>query len=791
MIWHYIKLTLRKLSKNYVFTIINIGGLVIALACSFLIYLFVIHELKTDKFHKNRDQVYRVVSRSDWGAHPSSPYIMCEVIRELYPEIKEVTRVIDFSMFYGGQYIISNGDYISAPKFLITEQSFFDIFSLDIILGDKDNLINDINSLLISECMVEKLFQDKNPIGKTLRIKNYREERTFVISGVFKDLPSNSTIQANYIGSIELASFFYRPRKWGVSSTRTYIMLNEDVNVKQFEKKLEAFARKYHPEKSQVYKLQNFNDIYFKSDYFSYYYQPQGNYRMITILSIICALILLIACINYILISTAKSSERMIEIGMRMVMGANKSTFLGQVITESLVISLIAFPLAIILSELSLPVMNYLLDKEIVMDYFTDWTYLPGIFLITLIIGILSASYISFYITSYNPEQIFKKRFFSKQRKYDFRKVLIILQISVFIVLFIFSAVIILQLNHMNKKEIGYNTNNLICIYPPHDHDMFNCNAYVNEIITNPNVKGVSEVTAGLFTGVSSFDELSLQDDPESKLKYSFLVADKNYFETIDFQLVEGRLFDTNPVSDSFSIIINETAAKQFGNESPVGQILQNDSKVRYQVIGVCKDFHFNSLHNRIPQLAFKLKKTNEMISQIVVRINSNNIEEAIKFLEVSWDKYGPYGRFDYEFIGSKIEQQYVSDRKFADTIKLFTLITLLIAALGMFGFSFYNTRQKIKEIGIRKVFGASSNMIVKRILKNLLILIVIANIISWPFAYYFSINWLEKYAYHTGIPLWVFIMATLVTIIIVLITSGMIALNAAKKNPADSLRFE
>jgi len=795
MILHYIKLTFRKLSKSYVFTVINIGGLVMALACSFLIYLFVYNEMSTDKFHHNRDHIYRIVSsfegrESGSWTYPSSPFIMSEVIINTYPEIEKTARICNYDHFYGGQYISKNDDWVKASKFIITDQDFFNLFSFKVILGDKDHLINDLYSLVLSERSSQKLFPDENPVGKTLRIKNYQGEQDFVITGVIEDIPSSSSIQADFIGNVELASSFYRPREWNISSTRTFIQFREGTNIESFVERLNTFARETHPKNSQVYSMQSMNDIYFKSDVFSFYDEPQGNYTMITIFSIIGVLILLIASINYIIISTARSTERVIEIGMRKVMGANKGILFGQIITESILISLIAFPIAIILSELALPILNRLLGKEIDLDYITNWPYLVGIFFITLLIGLLSGSYISLFISSFSPDQIFKKRFTKPKTKFDIRKLLITAQIIVFLVLFIFVSVILLQLNYVKNKEIGFETDGVVLIYPPHDHDMFNCKTYVDEIQKFPSVSSVSEVGAGLFTGIFSVNALASEHDPENRSEYNILNADSDYLETLKFNLVDGRLIDKNRASDSNAIIINETAANLVG-DNYIGKFLLGEEGERFRVIGIVEDFHFQSLHKTIPPLGIVLKKQNEMISQIAVRIHPENNDQTLDFLEQSWDQYGPYGRFEYEFIGSRIEQQYEKDKNFAETIMIFTLITLFIASLGMFGFSFYNTRQKVKEIGIRKVFGASSKIIVTRILKDLFVLILIANLISWPVAYLISHKWLTNFAYHPSIRLWVFLIAAVCSVLIVLITSGIVALKAANQKPVDSIRYE
>ncbi len=797
MIWHYLKLTFRKLGKSYIFSVINIGGLTIALASSFLIFLFVLNELSTDRFHKNKDEIYRVICWFDRGdldrwAFASSPFIMAEVIKDIYPEIQDITRVCEYGRFYGGQYVFKDEDYIREPEFIIVDQSFFDIFSFDILSGDRNNLITDINSLVLSEHAAQKYFPDENPIGRMLRIKNYEDEREFVITGVFRNMPSNSSYKADFIGNVELASSFYRPRDWNISNTKTFIRFDKNTDPDEFVQKLADFGEQYHPDNSQTYALQNLKDIYFKSGFIRWNYQPAGSYKLIIMLAIIGFLILLIACINYLIISTAKSSERAIEIGMRKVLGADKSTLRWQIMIESILVALISFPVAIMLSELSLPLLINLLGKEIDLNYLSNWPYLAGIFMITLLVGLLSGSYISVFVASFNPEQIFKKQFGKKTSKLDFRKILISTQIVIFVILFIFSSVIIRQIDFVKHKEVGYNSEDLVIIFPPHDHDMYNCRTFVDEIQKNPNVINASEVAAGLFSGVSMFHEMETESDPENKHEYSILRADPQYLETMKFKLIEGRGFEKGLSSDTASIIINTTASRlHFGDDSPCGKILKTGNGTRFTVVGVVNDFHFQSLHSKIPPMGLMLKEERQMINQVVVKINPINAQGTIAFLEDSWNQYGPYGRFDYEYFNSKIDEQYDQDQNFSNTIKIFTLLTLAIGMLGMFGFSFYNARQKIKQIGIRKVFGATPDIILMMIIKELLILIIIANLIAWPISWFISSRWLEDFAYCTTIPIWIFVLGLISSLFIVIITSGIIAWRAAHLNPADSLRYE
>lgn len=724
-------------------------------------------------------------------AFSGSSYLLASNIKNKFPELIDVARIHSYDFNYGGQYIVKDGESIKAPNFMIADESFLKIFSLKILYGNQEKLLPDLNSLLLSESMAKKYFPNENPVGKTLKIENTKETRTFLITGIFKDIPQNSTIQANFIGHIELISDFYTIRGWGVSGADTYFLLKDGSDPKAFEVKLNGFVKTLNPKISYSSQIQKLTDIYFKSAYLSYNNNPAGNYKLIIIYTIIGIVILLIASINYIIITTASSTERMTEIGMRKVMGAKRLTIIQQILTESCLISFIALPLAIILSEFALPTFNDLLGKELEINYFENGFYLIGIFLITFVISLLSGSYISLFVSKFSPEQIFKKRFSNASGKFNFRKVLIALQIIAFMVLFSFSAIIIKQINFMLNKKVGFDYSNLVEIVPAHEHNLYSCKTFIDEIKRSPKIESVTEVNAGIFSGVFYNAGLAKSERPNEIVEFNFLQGDYNYSQTLKFNLIEGRFFEEGRNSDTASIILNKTGVLKLGLENPIDQIVLSKSGERLLVIGVIDDFHFNSLHSLINPMGIILSQKKEMICQVLVRINPSNTTQTIEFLEDSWKKFGPSGKFEYHFYENLIEENYKDDKNFSKTIRLLTFLTVLIAAFGIFGFSYYNARQKTKEIGIRKVYGASIPIIIKMIYKELGLLIISSGIIAIPAAYLIGEDWLSNYAYRIDFPYWIFILVIIISIIIVFTTAGFTALNAANKNPVDSLRYE
>lgn len=796
MILHYLKLTLRKLGKNYIFAAINIGGLIIALASAFLIFHFVLSEFTTNHFNKNKDSIYRNIfwfeERADEKiALCASSYIMAENIKGKFPEIKNIARIYNLDHYYSGQYILMNGESIKTTHFQATDPSFLDIFTFKVVSGNRNNLLPDENSVLISESMAKKFFPNKEALGKTLRVENTKETKTYLITGVFEDLPPNSTIQANFITHIDLAGDYYRKRGWWISATDTYFQLHEESDPKALEKKISAIIKKEHPKRPYSISLQKLTDIHFKSGFISYYNEPMGNYKLIMIYSIIGIIILLIASINYIIISTASSTERMIEIGMRKVMGAKHSTIVTQMISESILFTFIAFPLAVIVSEFALPTFNHLLGKELKFEYFENWPYLLGIFLITLFISLLSGSYISVFVSRFSPEQIFKKRFSKHHIKFNVRKVLIVIQIIAFMVLLSFSSVIIKQINYLLDKNVGYDPENMINVIPAHDHYLFSCKAFTDELLKNPYIESVSEVNAGIFSHVTYEAGLATNDTPEDYTDFNLLQADHQFLTTLKFNLIEGRNFDKNLSSDTACIILNKTAQSKLKLKNPINMVLKSQSGKRYRVIGVVDDFHYQSMHSLIPPMGIILPRYQTMVDRIIARVNPNNQQQTIAFMEDSWNQYGPEGRFKYEFFDQKIKEQYADDRNFSATIEILSILTVLIAAFGIFGFSFYNALQKVKEIGIRKVYGASVKDIINMIYKELGLLILVSAAISTPIAYLICEQWLNNYAYRIHFPYWIFGLVFFVSFFIVFVTTGITAYNAANRNPVDSLRYE
>lgn len=796
MIKHILKIFIRDLFRNKTYSIINLISLSIAFACSFLIVLFVIHEITYDGFLQNKENIYRINAGSEWTPGKSeflasTSIIMAEHLKQDYPEIDYTTRIYDAENWGDGQYAIQNENSVREEKFKLVDNDFFKIFSFKIVNGKKEDHFLFKNSLLISERSAKKYFGDKNPIGQDIKVKNNEEEIDYHVVAVFENIPSNSTFQAEFIGSIDLIEHKYRNRNWILSNVRTFVQLNENTSQEEFENKLINFSKKYTPEEEYIYEVQNIKDIYMNSDHLNWYDLPKGNKRNIYLFSVIAILILVVASINYVIISTARGVSRSTEIGMRKVVGAKRRSIIRQIQFESLLFIILIFPIALMISELMLPIINRLLDKQMEIHYFENYPYLIGLVVITFLIGVLSGGYISLFLSKFQPEDILKRKFTSKYGSNLLRKGLIVFQIAIIVALFIFTGIIYLQTNYIQNKDLGYNTNDVVLVYPPHNHDIRSYETYVNSIKNNPIIKYTAEVEAGFFSSMFNFWDFRNIADPDNLIECRVLSGDHNFIDVFGFELLEGRKFDMTFSDDKNAVILNETAAKQIGIENQIGSYIMTNRDRQFKVVGIIKDFNMGSLHEKIPPVAIFLKQ-GFMVTQIAVKMNKNkNTSDVIKYLESQWYEFGTGGRVDFEFLENKLNNQYNADKKFGETIKFFTILTMIIAFLGLFGFSLYMSKQRNKEMGIRKTFGANVKDILVLFSKEYLTLTIFANLLAWPIAYWLTKSWLSNYSFRIDYPLYTYVIVIIISILFISLIVSINTIRTANQNPSDILRYE
>jgi len=796
MFTHTLKVFLRDLVKNRTYNLINLLGLSIALASAFLILLFIIHEVNFDRFHKNKERIYRINTNFKWGVDQEAKIISSSALMKSYlindfPEVEYVTRIFDGKYWGDGQLIKDKSDWFLEDKFKFVDKEFLEIFSYPILYGEKFGALDNINSLLISKRAAAKYFGDKNPIGKTVSVKNNQTIKDYTITAVFKDIPTNSTFKADFIASFDIIEPRYTNRGWNLSNFQQYILLKETSVINEVESKMNQFFSKLHPDAYYVYSLQNISDIYFKSGDIVWYSLPQGNKKTVILFTVISLLIILIASINYMILSTAKGVSRSLEIGMRKVIGASRWLIIKQILIETFLFILLVFPLALMVSEMLLPLINKLLDKQMEVIYFENLPYLFGLIGILVLVGLLSSSYISIYLSQFKPEDILKRKFTAKYGKSYLRKVLISIQLIVFVTLFIFSGVIILQIKYITKTDVGFNTEKILALVPPHRHEIKEYTKFTESIKYNPMIESVSQVASGLYTSTQAAQNISNPDDPEKEISSRFFSADFDFIKTFDFKLLVGRDFSPNNSSDFSKFIINETAVKELGLDVNKDMFISTGERT-VEVIGVVKDFYISSLHSKIPPLVIGLKSDRNIVTQVVVKANSTkDFGELSKFCLNQWEENGTGGMLNYYFIEDKVSQLYDKDRKFGNTIVFFTFLTIIIAFLGLFGISLFISKQRNKEAGIHKTFGATLKNIYLLISKEFIVLVIISNLISWPIAYQLSTNWLMNYSYKIRFPFIIPITVFLISLIFILTVVGINAIRVANQNPTDILRYE
>ncbi len=794
MFKHTFKLFFRDLINNKIYYLINLLGLSVALASAFLILLFVFHEINFDRFHQNRKDIYRINLSLKYGdkdvklasaSLPMKPYLTSE-----FPEIKKVTRVFNGKSWGDGQLVKNGETWIKEDDFMFVDNEFFEIFTYPIINGKKSGNILETNTILISEKTALKYFGEENPLGKIITVKNNSRTIDYTIVSVFKEIPANSTFQASFIADFRLVESRYEKRGWLASNFMQYILLDQNTDKATIEKKINDFFEKKHPDRTIVYSLQSILDVYFGSDDLDWYRLAQGNERTVSLFSIISFLIILIACINYMILSTAKGVSRNLEIGIRKVIGATRYNIINQILIETFLFIIIVFPFALMISELLLPLINHLLNRNMEIKYLENVPYLLGIIGILILVGILSSGYISQFLSRFKPEDILKRRFTAKYGKSVFRKVLISLQLVVFVILLIFSGVIILQINFVQKSNIGYSTDKLLALVPPHRHDIFEYDIFVNSIKSSSLIETVTQVSSGLYSSTQGSRNITSLDDPENIIQAQLFAADHLYLETFDLKLIKGRNFNPENLSDKNKYIINETAVKELGIKSNAGSFFTYEDETA-EIIGIVKDFHVGSFHEKIPPLIIGLND-GYFINHIVVRYTSDEtLSETINLCLKNWEEYGRGGTLKYYFIEDKILQMYDADKKFGDTIIFFTALAIIIASLGLYGISLFISKQRNKEAGIHKTFGAKFRNIFMLISKEFLILVILANIISFPVAFKLSQNWLMNYSYRINFPIFIPVVVLLLSVIFIVLVVGTNAIKVANQNPANIMRYE
>ena len=790
MFRNYLKSALRFLKQNKIFAGINALGLSIALAASFIILLFVINELSYNQCHKNRKQVYRVLNYYiDFkNTYSGTPFILAKTLKDEFPQVEKSVNTQNT-----GRLKLKLGDeLINVTGAIATNDEVFDIFTIPLIEGTSGtNLLNDQNSIVLSRELAEKFFPGQQAAGKEISGIINNQEQVFMVTGVFEDMPVNSTLRAKCLISskwtIDPINQSFKitnaEASWAHDFWITWVKLSDGSKVADLEKQFRALETKYIGEKpTKNYALQPLSDVYLRSDDIANT-GIKGNLKNIRLFSAIAFLIVLVAAINYILLSTAVSTKRAKEIGIRKTNGAESFNIKNQLLSESVLLALIVLPLALVFMWLSMPYAGKLFQTKLQIIGSNIAVYALVYLALTLLIGIFSGIYTSAYLSRLKIMDILKNSTNTGHRKQAIRSSLIVFQLVIFCTFVSSTLIIRSQYQYALKKDPGHFNKNILLIDLGRNFNGYA--AYINSIKSNPNVI----MAAGTMQGIPTLSTMTFMiphfQDKTQQVKVEGMSVDYNFLKTMGISVIKGRESSEEFGSDlTQSCLLNETAVKLLGITDPVGKQCSGKN-----IIGVVKDFNLHSIRTDIPPLMISM--TDWYINQVAVQYQPGTLSTLLPSMEAEWKKVAPDRPFSYTTIEEIIERMYSSEKNLSTIVSIFALFTLLIAAFGLFGLTLFTARTRTKEIGIKKVFGSSEKSIVYSFLKSNALLVIIASLLSVPVTMYFMTSWLNGFSYHTTISWWVFAVAFAVATSVVLLTVLYHSWRASRINPVEALRYE
>ncbi len=786
MFKNYLKIAWRNLLRNKSFSLLNIIGLSIGLAVTAIITIWINFEMGYDRFHVNIDRVYEVNNIYPIGDEiltwNSTPKVMAEVIKKDYPEVEAVSRY-----YFNTSFLFAKDEKRIKSTGTIVDSDFLKIFTFPLLQGNLNTVFEDVNSVVITETFAKKLFGSKSPIGQLVTIDN---SDSFKVTGILKDLPKNSSFNFEF-----LLPWAYLHQKgwsddnWGNNSVATYVMLKKGTDFKSFSKKIKTLRERYDKGSPKMKTmLYPYSRTWLYGE-FKNGVETGGRIDIIRMFGIIAAIILIIACINFMNLSTARSEKRAKEVGIRKVIGAEKGALIAQFLGESILISFLAALLAFIFILVTLPSFSILIDKPIALDLTNSsfWLAALGIIILT---GILAGSYPALYLSAFKPSAVLKGTFKKMNSSITPRKVLVVLQFAAAIIFITASIIVMQQLNKVQDRQAGYNKNNLI--YTEIEGDMEkNYNLIKNELLRSGAASSVTKTNAPMTESMSNTWDIKWEGkDPNDKTLVNRFIVDDAIIKTTGMQLIAGRDFDLKKYpTDSTAVILNESAVKLMNFNDPVGKIIK-DFGIDWHVIGVAKDFVLKSPFQKIEPLVIQGAKG--WFSFIHIKLNKEvSTSENLAVIEAIFKKYNPEYPFSYEFIDSAYASKFDDQKRIGRLVNLFTLLTIFISCLGLFGLASYMAENRIKEIGIRKVLGASVQSITTLLSIDFLKLVLIAIVIAVPISWYLTSSWLEEFAFRITISWWIFLAAGVLALVIAFFTVGYQAIKAAVVNPVKSLRSE
>jgi len=787
MFKNYMKIAFRNIKRYRSYSFLNIAGLSVGMACFILIMLFVQYELSYDDFHEKADRIYRAQLKINEQYNSVITYgPLAQVLVSEFPEVVDAVRIE-----HEDEYITAlkheNTSFYERGFFV--DGNFFRLFTYDLIKGDFQTALADPFSIVITEKLARKYFGDEEAVGKTLTVI---EEGSYdvKITGIIKNVPKNSHLQFDFLISLaslkELSDDENYGQEWSGSDFLTYIELKSGTDYRDLESKLPAIIEKHDQRGNVNYYLMPVQDIHLKSQD-NFEILRENDIQNVHFLTIIAYLILVIACINYMNLATAKALRRSKEIGVRKIAGAFRRQLVVQFLNESLILSAIAMVIAACITVGILPAFNNIIDREITYGFFAGITLLPVLVSLVLIVGIFSGIYPALYISSFRPVKALSGSYERLTGKKRLRNVFVTFQFCVSIILITGTLIIGRQLDYIKTTDIGYNREQVLAMPIRDDVIRDNLEALKTDLLKNPAIEYVS-ASSHIPNRITWGGNLVSKDNEQ--IRTNSCAVDYDYVDLFDIDVVEGRNFSREFTSDrNGAFLLNETAVKNLGWKSPLGREISHWGFKTGKVVGVFKDFHYRSLHRKIGPLYLIFYP--ERVRILFVKMHSGNIQSVVRFVGETVESYNPEHPFDYFFLDDSFNDMYKSELKFGKIFNWFSALAIFIACLGLLGLISFSAEIRTKEIGIRKVLGASIASVLKLITKEYLLLIAFASVIAWPVSFYFLNNWLKNFSYRIAVSWDVFLFSGMIIIIIALVTVSYQSVKAARANPVEALKYE
>ncbi|MBD3413642.1 MAG: FtsX-like permease family protein [Candidatus Aminicenantes bacterium] len=801
MFQNYLKTAFRNIRKHKGHAFINISGLAVGMACCILIMIFVFDELSYDKFHENHGRIYRVTRKwfNDDGevnlhlGHVAPP--VAPLLENDFPEIEHAVRLIRESGFLVGR----NSEFFEESRVFFAEQDVFKVFSFPLKAGDPETALQNPFSFVISEDMAKKYFGEQDPLGKPLQIQAGPHKADMMVTGVMENIPHNSHFHADFFGSFKTYEAVVGDeelQRWSSNNYATYLLMPENYDINRLKSQLDPFIDRHMSEgmsKRTKLELQELTDIHLYSHLDSEI-EANSDITYVYVFSVIAFFVLLIGCVNFMNLSTARSAGRAKEVGMRKVVGAQRDQLIRQFLSESMLTAVVSLGLSLGLVYLALPGFSRFVGKNLSYNLIENLHGLGVLLLLAVSVGLLAGLYPALFLSGFKPVRVLRDKMSSQRKGMSFRTVLVVFQFSISIILIICVSIVSGQLDYMRTRDLGFEEEQ-VAVLPASESILQNLDDFKNRLLRNPGVLSVSaasRVPSGRLLDSAGARVLSGETSQPVKFRIAMLMVDYDYIPTFKMELAAGRNFSRQMGTDpKQAFIVNETAAERMGWESPeqaIGKGFGYGGRIG-RIIGVVSDFHFESLHQEISPLVMFLSESS--LGRIAVRISPQNIPQTMGVLKKTWAEERPDYPFSYYFVDEKFDQQYKSEEKLQQTFRAFAFLAIFIGCLGLFGLASYSAERRTKEIGIRKVLGAPTSGLAFLLSREFTKWVILANVFAWPAAYWVMSRWLQNFPYRSGIRIGTFLLAGALAWAIALLTVSYQAVKASLADPVESLKYE